>query len=74
MAIEVSVVGFDIAKNVFQIHGVDRRGAAVLRRRLRRAQVAEFFPTSPSNGTPGTSMPILKSNIGILIDPMRLSW
>ncbi len=25
MAIEVSVVGFDIAKNVFQIHGVDRR-------------------------------------------------
>jgi transposase len=43
MAIEVSVVGFDIAKNVFQVHGVDRRGAAVLRRRLRRAQVAEFF-------------------------------
>ncbi len=43
MAIEVRVVGFDIAKNVFQVHGVDRRGAAVLRRRLRRAQVAEFF-------------------------------
>jgi len=43
MAIEVSVVGFDIAKNIFQVHGVDRRGAAVLRRRLRRAQVPEFF-------------------------------
>jgi transposase len=43
MAIEVSVVGFDIAKNVFQIHGVNRRGVTVLRRRLRRAQVPEFF-------------------------------
>jgi transposase len=43
MAIEVRDVGFDIAKNVFQVHGVDRRGAAVLRRRLRRAQVPEFF-------------------------------
>jgi transposase len=43
MAIEVSVMGFDIAKNVFQVHGVDRRGAVVLRRRLRRAQVPEFF-------------------------------
>lgn len=43
MAIEVSVVGFDIAKNVFQAHGADRRGAAVQRRRLRRAQVPELF-------------------------------
>ena len=43
MAMEVSVVGLDIAKNVFQVHGLDRRGAGVLRRRLRRAQVAEFF-------------------------------
>jgi transposase len=43
MAMEGSVVGFDIAKNVFQVHGVDRRGAVVQRRRLRRAQVSEFF-------------------------------
>jgi transposase len=35
MAIEVNVIGFDIAKIVFQVHGVDRRGAAVLRKRLR---------------------------------------
>ena len=43
MAIEMSVVGLDVAKNVFQVHGVDRRGETVLRRRLRRSQVAEFF-------------------------------
>jgi len=39
MAIEVSVVGFVgfvIAKNVFQVHGLDRRAAAVLRKRLRQ--------------------------------------
>src|SRR5438876_11048368 len=43
MAIEMSVVGLDIAKNVFQVHGVDRRGETVLRKRLRRSQVAELF-------------------------------
>jgi transposase len=30
MAIEMKVVGLDIAKNVFQVHGVDRRGEPVL--------------------------------------------
>jgi len=35
----MSVVGLDIAKNVFQVHGVDRRGETVLRKRLRRSQV-----------------------------------
>jgi len=43
MVIEIRVVGLDITKNVFQVHGVDRRGETVLRRRLRRSQVAEFF-------------------------------
>ena len=43
MAIEMKVIGLDVAKNVFQVHGVDRRGETVLRRRLRRSQVAEFF-------------------------------
>jgi len=37
------VVGLDIAKNVFQVHGVDRRGETVLRKRLRRSQVGDFF-------------------------------
>jgi integrase len=36
MALEMKVVGLDVAKNVFQVHGVDRRGETVLRRRLRR--------------------------------------
>jgi transposase len=40
---EISMIGLDIAKNVFQIHGVDASGAVVLRRQLRRGQVEKFF-------------------------------
>ena len=36
-------VGLDVAKNVFQVHGVDETGAVVVRRRLRRAEVIAFF-------------------------------
>jgi transposase len=40
---QVITIGFDLAKNVFQVHGVARDGAAVIRKRLRRARVLEFF-------------------------------
>jgi len=36
---KISMIGFDVAKNVFQVHGVCASGAAVLRRQLRRGQV-----------------------------------
>jgi transposase len=36
-------IGLDLAKSVFQVHGVDRDGAVVLRRQLRRSQVLAFF-------------------------------
>ena len=42
---QVVVVGLDIAKSVFQVHGVDRDGAVVVRRRLRRSRVLPFFAT-----------------------------
>jgi transposase len=43
----VTTVGIDLAKNVFQVHGVDARGKAVLRRQLRREQMAAFFANLP---------------------------
>ena len=43
----VTTVGMDLAKNVLQIHGVDARGKVVLRKQLRRAQVAPFFANLP---------------------------
>ena len=42
-----AVVGLDIAKNVFQVHGADAMGHRVLRRRLRRGEVAVFFARLP---------------------------
>jgi hypothetical protein len=40
---EVTTIGLDLAKHVFQVHGVDAEGATVLRKQLRRAQVLAFF-------------------------------
>ena len=40
---EVITVGLDIAKSVFQVHGVDGSGAVVARRRLRRGEVVGYF-------------------------------
>ena len=39
----ISTIGLDLAKNVFQVHGVDERGSALLRKQLRRDQVVPFF-------------------------------
>src|SRR5437763_1678776 len=45
---EVSTIGLDIAKSVFQVHGVDDDGIVVVRKRVSRAKVLEFFSTLPS--------------------------
>src|SRR6201987_5859995 len=45
---EVSTIGLDIAKSVFQVHGVDVDGTVVIRKRVSRAKVLELFSTFPS--------------------------
>ena len=45
---EVSTIGLDLAKNVFQVHGADASGAVVLRKTLRRSQVLSFFEAQPA--------------------------
>ena len=44
---QVTTVGFDLAKNIFQAHGVDAKGRVTLRRRLRRGEVLTFFAQLP---------------------------
>ncbi len=44
---EVTTVGLDIAKRVFQAHGADASGKAVLRRKLQRSEVLKFFTSLP---------------------------
>jgi transposase len=40
---EIVTIGLDIAKSVFQVHGIDAAGQVVVRRRLRRSHVLRFF-------------------------------
>src|SRR5918994_1352615 len=44
---EITTVGLDLAKNVFQVHAIGSTGEVVLRRSLRRAQVIPFFSKLP---------------------------
>jgi transposase len=44
---EISAIDLDLAKNVFQVHGVDAQGKVVVREALRRAQVLPFFAKLP---------------------------
>ena len=44
---EVSTIGLDIAKSVFQVHGVDVAGTIVIRKRVSRAKVLEYFSELP---------------------------
>lgn len=44
---DITTIGLDLAKNIFQVHGVDESGAAVIRKTLRRSQVLPFFAKLP---------------------------
>jgi transposase len=44
----ITTVGLDIAKSVFQVHGVDAAGKVIIRRRLKRRQVLPFFQRLPA--------------------------
>ncbi len=44
---QITTIGLDLAKHVFQVHGVDPLGRVVLRRRLRRGEVITFFSSLP---------------------------
>lgn len=45
---ESTTIGLDIAKQVFQVHGTDKSGRTVLRRKLRRSEVIGFSSAQPA--------------------------
>src|SRR6266516_606329 len=44
---QVTTIGLDIAKNVFQVHGIEAAEKVVVRKQLRRSQVLAFFKALP---------------------------
>ncbi len=40
---KITTIGIDLAKEVFQIHGVDMHGKTVLRKQLRRSEMVKYF-------------------------------
>jgi transposase len=44
---QITTIGLDIAKNVFQLHGIDAAEKVVVRKQLRRSQVLTFFNALP---------------------------
>ena len=44
---QITTIGLDIAKNVFQVHGIDADEKVVVRKQLRRSQVMAFFAALP---------------------------
>src|ERR1700676_2138047 len=45
---QINTIGFDLAKNVFQVHGIDADEKVVARKQLRRGQVIGFFTALPA--------------------------
>jgi transposase len=45
---QITTIGLDLAKSVFQVHGIDAGGQAVIRKKLRRAEVLKFFQALPA--------------------------
>ena len=43
----ITTIGVDLAKSVFQVHGIDKHGKEVIQKRLRRSKVLEFFVQLP---------------------------
>jgi transposase len=66
----VTTNGFDIAKSVFQVHGVDAAGEVVIRRQLKRRHVLAFFQKlSPS--PPRAVQKVARSEITLQPCPNR---
>ena len=44
----ITTIGLDLAKSVFQVHGVNAAGEVIARKKLQRAEVLKYFQAPPS--------------------------
>ena len=50
---EVIIIGLDIAKYVFHVHGADERGRVIFSKRISRGKLLDFFAAQPNARWPG---------------------
>ena len=62
--IKLQVIGLDLAKNVFQAHGIDASGQVRLKRRLRRDEVVKPISSLPWNRPLSAWKPVPRLTIG----------
>ena len=70
---EVITIGVDLAKNVFQVHGVDADGAVVVRRPHRRFAVRAFIAGAPTTQVVFVSSAIANSSFILASNDCGLS-
>ena len=68
---KITTIGLDLAKSIFQVHGVDATGQVVVRKALRRAQMLPFFAKLPSclvgiGASDGHLCTFIRFSLGIL--------
>ena len=59
----VTTIGFDIAKSVFQVHGVDAGGQMIIRRQLKRRHVLAFCGGEEPRGKSGELVPVVRHGV-----------
>lgn len=47
----ITTLGIDLAKNVFQLHGVDAQGKIILKKKINRLALADFGAIRPGNSS-----------------------
>ena len=66
---QITTIGLDIAKNVFQVHGIDATEKVVVRKQPRRSQVLAFFKALPSAASTSANFLVVAAG---LYAPLRV--
>ena len=67
----ITTIGLDIAKSVFQVHGVDATGQVVIRRQLKRRSVLMFFEACASAHHWSRELQALGHAVRLLCEALR---
>jgi hypothetical protein len=68
----VTTIGLDLAKSVFQVHGIDAHGKMLITRQLRRGKVLEFFANLPACLVVAQAAMLMRRGVSLVLIPSTL--